>query len=49
MDFYKQDQRAARKMKEGVGKHTSETCIDFHKGIAHELPAGCGGDEDDDD
>jgi len=40
MDFHKQKQRAARKMQKVVNKHTGETCIDCHKGIAHKLPAG---------
>jgi hypothetical protein len=30
-----------------VEKHTGETCIDCHKGIAHKLPAGY--DEEDED
>jgi nitrate/TMAO reductase-like tetraheme cytochrome c subunit len=49
MDFHKQDHRAARKMKKVVDKHTGETCIDCHKGIAHKLPAGYDDEEDDDD
>ncbi len=38
MDFDKQDRRAAKKMKAGHEK--GKTCIDCHKGIAHELPEG---------
>ncbi len=45
MDFHKQERRAAEKMQKVVDKKTGETCIECHKGIAHELPEGY----DDDD
>jgi len=38
MEFEDQDKRAARKMKRGLKE--GKTCIDCHKGIAHELPEG---------
>jgi len=38
MDFKKQGRRAAKAMKAGFDK--GKTCIDCHKGIAHELPEG---------
>ena len=38
MDFKKQGRRAAKKMKAGLQK--GKTCIDCHKGIAHNLPEG---------
>lgn len=37
MAFHKQSRRAQEKMQEGLKK--GETCIDCHKGIAHNLPA----------
>ena len=43
MDFHKQSRRAAEKMEPAMEKGT--TCIECHKGIAHELPEGY----DDDD
>lgn len=36
MDFHKQTARAAEKMQEAMT--TGQTCIDCHKGIAHQLP-----------
>ena len=36
MDFHKQTPRAREKMEEAMKK--GETCIDCHKGIAHQLP-----------
>ena len=47
MDFHKQDRRAAKKMKKVVESNSGETCIDCHKGIAHELPEGYGEDDED--
>jgi nitrate/TMAO reductase-like tetraheme cytochrome c subunit len=38
MDFEEQDRHSARKMKEGIEE--GKTCIDCHKGIAHNLPEG---------
>jgi nitrate/TMAO reductase-like tetraheme cytochrome c subunit len=38
MDFSEQDRHAARKMQRGIEE--GKTCIDCHKGIAHELPEG---------
>jgi nitrate/TMAO reductase-like tetraheme cytochrome c subunit len=38
MDFHKQSRRAAEKMEPAMEKGT--TCIECHKGIAHELPEG---------
>ncbi len=38
MDFHKQTRRAQEKMKDALEK--GETCIECHKGIAHELPEG---------
>ncbi len=45
MDFEEQQGRAARKHKKMAGK--GQTCIDCHKGVAHELPEDF--DEDDED
>ena len=36
MDFHKQTARASEKMQEAM--NTGQTCIDCHKGIAHQLP-----------
>ncbi len=38
MDFDEQDEHAAKKMKQGL--EDGKTCIDCHKGIAHNLPEG---------
>jgi cytochrome c-type protein NapC len=38
MDISKQNSRARNRHVEAQGK--GQTCIDCHKGIAHELPAG---------
>ena len=38
MDFTKQERRSQRRHEEALDQ--SKTCIDCHKGIAHELPAG---------
>lgn len=38
MDWDEQDKAAARKMQRGL--KAGKTCIDCHKGIAHELPEG---------
>lgn len=43
MDFHAQSNRARKKMEKAEEK--KKTCIECHKGIAHELPAGY--DEDD--
>jgi nitrate/TMAO reductase-like tetraheme cytochrome c subunit len=45
MDFHKQGRRAREKMQAGLKE--GKTCIDCHKGIAHKLPAGPDGDDDD--
>ncbi len=42
MDFHKQSRRAAEKMEPAMEKGT--TCIECHKGIAHNLPEGYGDD-----
>ncbi len=46
MDHKKQTRRAVNKMR--AAKKEGETCIEYHKGIAHELPDGYGDDDDDD-
>jgi cytochrome c-type protein NapC len=46
MNFHEQRRRSAEKMQEVVEKQTGETCIDCHKGIAHQLPEGYGDDDD---
>ena len=38
MDFTKQENRSSERHSEGIKE--GQTCIDCHKGIAHELPAG---------
>ena len=38
MDFSRQEARSGRRHQEGVDE--GKTCIDCHKGIAHELPEG---------
>ena len=38
MDFTQQESRASRRHQEAIDE--GKTCIDCHKGIAHELPAG---------
>jgi cytochrome c-type protein NapC len=38
MDFTKQENRSQKRHEEAVDQN--KTCIDCHKGIAHELPAG---------
>lgn len=45
MNFRKQKKRSAKKMQAGF--KAGKTCIDCHKGVAHELPAEY--DKDDDD
>lgn len=47
MDFHNQSRRASDKMQKA--KEKGETCIECHKGIAHELPEGYGDDDDDGD
>jgi nitrate/TMAO reductase-like tetraheme cytochrome c subunit len=37
MDFHRQDRRAAEKMEPAMEQ--GKTCIECHKGIAHNLPA----------
>lgn len=46
MDFHKQDRRSVEKMKPVVDESTGETCIDCHKGIAHQLPEDYERDDD---
>ena len=46
MDFHKQKSRAAKKMQAGMDE--GKTCIDCHKGIAHELPEEFDRDDDED-
>lgn len=47
MDFHEQKSRAARKMQAGMKE--GKTCIDCHKGIAHELPKEFDKDDEDDE
>ncbi|WP_284155070.1 NapC/NirT family cytochrome c [Sulfuricystis thermophila] len=46
MSFDAQKDRS--KKQHEIGKKTNKTCIDCHKGIAHQKPKGMKGDEDDD-
>ncbi len=46
MNFHEQRQRSAEKMQAVIEQQTGETCIDCHKGIAHQLPEGYGDDDD---
>ncbi len=46
MSFDAQKDRS--KKQHEIGKKTHKTCIDCHKGIAHQKPKGMKGDEDDD-
>ena len=47
MDFHEQRRRSAEKMQKVINEKTGETCIDCHKGIAHNLPEGYGDERDD--
>lgn len=40
MDFHMQERKSAREMKKVIDEKTGETCIDCHKGVAHDLPKG---------
>ena len=46
MNFHEQRKRSAEKMQKVIEENTGETCIDCHKGIAHQLPEGYDDDDD---
>jgi cytochrome c-type protein NapC len=46
MDLKKQKDRSAKQHE--IGRQQNKTCIDCHKGIAHQKPKGMKGDADDD-